>query len=345
MKKRFFISPLAFVFVLGMLAMPFSTEARDLRTDLSGRILLAVEDKGEAWYVDPSNKEKYFLGRPLDAFNLMQQIGLGISNRDYDSFKGKAPQRLSGRILLRVEAQGQAYYVNPLDLKLYFMGRPYDAFQLMRKFGLGISNSDLATIPTFANGIIPSIEVDYQSTKYDNVTIREVNARADGWIVIYKMEDGASEDIVGQTAVHMGRNDRVRVRLTGVKTNQDLLAILHYDLGEKGVFEYIGPDVPVMLNNEMVMKKFFTTYVAIAEQNVQIIDSSFSPKKITVKRGTTITWTNYENSMHAIVSPGNFESVQLAKGKTYSRTFNVAGTFNYHCSLHPSMTGIVTVME
>ena len=60
--------------------------------------------------------------------------------------KTKAPARLAGRIILRVKAHGEAYYVNPLDLKLYSLGRPADAFALMRKFGLGITDANLRLI-------------------------------------------------------------------------------------------------------------------------------------------------------------------------------------------------------
>ena len=114
---------------------------------LLGRILLQVQDKGQAWYVKPTNGLRYYMGLPADAFSLMRNFGLGVSEKDYTSFsKTKAPARLSGRILLRVKAQGEAYYVNPLDLKLYYLGRPADAFSLMRKFGLGITNANLNQI-------------------------------------------------------------------------------------------------------------------------------------------------------------------------------------------------------
>ena len=113
---------------------------------LSGRILLQVEEKGESWYINPIDGFKYFLGRPDDAFNLMRKLALGINNKNFDSFKGKAPARLSGRILLKVEDSGKAYYVNPLDLKMYYLGRPDDAFNLMRNFGLGAKNSDIRQI-------------------------------------------------------------------------------------------------------------------------------------------------------------------------------------------------------
>jgi hypothetical protein len=113
---------------------------------LSGRILLQVESKGEAWYVSPVNQAKYFLGRPADAFSIMRKLGLGISNKNFDSYKGKAPARLAGRILLKVESHGEAYYVNPVDLKMHYLGRPADAFSVMRTLGLGINNTNLRQI-------------------------------------------------------------------------------------------------------------------------------------------------------------------------------------------------------
>ena len=47
-----------------------------------GKILLQVESHGEAWYVYPDNMQRYYLGRPSDAFNIMKTLGLGISNAD-----------------------------------------------------------------------------------------------------------------------------------------------------------------------------------------------------------------------------------------------------------------------
>jgi ribosomal protein L30/L7E len=118
----------------------------NLSNKLSGKILLQIEEKGEGWYINPANKKRYFLGRPADAFNIMRELGLGISNKDFDSFKGVAPKRLAGRILIKVEDSGKAYYVNPDNLKIYYLGRPADAFKVMRELGLGISNSNIRKI-------------------------------------------------------------------------------------------------------------------------------------------------------------------------------------------------------
>jgi len=50
-----------------------------------GKIFLQVEQNGEAWYVNPGDGKRYFLGRPEDAFNVMRDLGLGISNDNFDN--------------------------------------------------------------------------------------------------------------------------------------------------------------------------------------------------------------------------------------------------------------------
>ncbi len=127
-----------------------SERAQELSHNLKGRILLQVEDKGQAYYINPKDLSTYFLGRPADAFEVMRNQGLGISEENYHSFDGVAPERLAGRILLRVEASGEAYYVNPVDLEMYFLGRPADAFEIMRSLGLGVSDKDFDSLFSYA---------------------------------------------------------------------------------------------------------------------------------------------------------------------------------------------------
>ncbi len=200
---------IAFVF-LGVLiiGIPAFLFAADMGANLKGRILIQTEKNGEAWYVNPVNNIRYYLGRPYDAFQIMRELGLGIKNVDLNKIPvGLIPQsgadtdrdglvdslekaigtdfnnpdtdkdtysdkmevlngfnplgdgnfpaetdkwlveRLSGRILLQVESKGEAWYLNPKDNKRYFLGRPEDAFGIMRGFGLGITNADLLKIP------------------------------------------------------------------------------------------------------------------------------------------------------------------------------------------------------
>ncbi|MBL7057838.1 hypothetical protein ISS03_00730 [Patescibacteria group bacterium] len=124
---------------------------------LKGRILLKVEDEGEAWYVSPDDAKKYYLGRPRDAFNVMRTFGVGITNANLqkiqvgdrytpkmarDGLDYNFTKKNSGKIFIAVEANGEAWYVNPIDLKRYYLGRPQDAFQIMRELSTGITNED-----------------------------------------------------------------------------------------------------------------------------------------------------------------------------------------------------------
>ncbi len=77
---------------------------------------------------------------------------------------------------------------------------------------------------------------------------------------------------------------------------------------------------------------------------VWIQGMAFTPSSITVKEGTTITWTNKDGVTHTITSDtGLFNSGSIGSGGTYTYTFSTAGTYQYHCSIHPSMTAKVIV--
>jgi plastocyanin len=80
---------------------------------------------------------------------------------------------------------------------------------------------------------------------------------------------------------------------------------------------------------------------------VSIENFSFSPVSVTVKKGATVTWTNNDTTAHTVTADtGNtFDSGTLENGKTFSFTFNTAGTFKYHCNFHSDMHGTVTVTE
>ena len=82
------------------------------------------------------------------------------------------------------------------------------------------------------------------------------------------------------------------------------------------------------------------------QPSVSISNFSFSPASISVKKGTTVTWTNQDSAPHTVVGDnGGPESQILSRGTSYSYTFDTTGTFAYHCSIHPSMQGGVTVNE
>lgn len=87
---------------------------------------------------------------------------------------------------------------------------------------------------------------------------------------------------------------------------------------------------------------------ASTTNSVTIENFAFSPASITIKKGTAVTWANKDSATHTVTesdSQAGPNSGDVAPGSTYSFTFKSAGTFHYHCAIHPSMTGTVTVTE
>lgn len=212
---------------------------------LKGKILLEVEKNGEAWYINPNeNKgEKIlYLGRPRDAFKIMQSYSIGISNEDickiqiadmnlsngpdddqdglsniieealgtdkdlidsdgdgrddkYEILAGHNPNgdgklfidsnfadMQKGRILLQSRNNGEAWYVNPEDGKRYFLGRPRDAFNVMRKLGLGVSNNDIYQF---------KIEVDVcnNGENIEIVLLKQKKSIKDNNLILYEIKN------------------------------------------------------------------------------------------------------------------------------------------------------------
>lgn len=82
------------------------------------------------------------------------------------------------------------------------------------------------------------------------------------------------------------------------------------------------------------------------EVAVTISSFAYNPQTIEVAPGTTITWTNLDSVAHKLTTtkPANiFDSGTLAKGDTFSHTFNEPGTIEYRCIPHPRMTGKIIV--
>ncbi|GEM_PF-6405355 len=128
---------------------------KSLQNRLRGYILLQVESRGEAWYVNPADGKRYYMPDGATAYEMMRKFGLGITNADL----AKLPQEkenkkypslyknLKGKILLQVESHGEAWYINPKTGYRYYMQNGEATYSLMRFQSLGITNADLSKIP------------------------------------------------------------------------------------------------------------------------------------------------------------------------------------------------------
>lgn len=76
--------------------------------------------------------------------------------------------------------------------------------------------------------------------------------------------------------------------------------------------------------------------------DVTIQGFAFNPSSITISPGDTVKWTNMDSATHTVTGD-NISSGNLKNGDTYKQTFTKPGTYNYQCSIHPSMKGMIVV--
>jgi amicyanin len=81
-----------------------------------------------------------------------------------------------------------------------------------------------------------------------------------------------------------------------------------------------------------------------ADTEVKISNFTFNPPQLTVKAGSTVTWSNDDDIPHTVTSATlAFKSAALDTDDKFSFTFSTPGTYKYFCSLHPHMTGTIVV--
>lgn len=139
--------------------LPDVEEDEALAEDLAGQMLLDVEGNGEVYYVDPVDGGKEYLADGQSAHGLLERRALGINETDFATLaqgteKNEASvcesntlaQRLRGRIVLRVDKNGEAWWILPTNCRAYYVGTHEAAYELMKKFSLGITKQNLGKI-------------------------------------------------------------------------------------------------------------------------------------------------------------------------------------------------------
>lgn len=114
------------------------------------------------------------------------------------------------------------------------------------------------------------ISVDDQPLAEDGkLTFAKVAIAEAGWLVLYANRDGQAAEILGYTAVEPGIHEDVVVEIDPLQSSAVLVARLHIDSGEIGVFEYPGPDMPLNSETDLLSAEFE-------------VDSQFTVPSITV---------------------------------------------------------------
>ena len=80
-----------------------------------------------------------------------------------------------------------------------------------------------------------------------------------------------------------------------------------------------------------------------SEITIEIRDFDFTPRDLTVKTGTKVTWINRDAAPHTATAKGEWDTGTLDQGHSATLTFDKPGTYDYFCVIHPSMKGTLTV--
>jgi plastocyanin len=101
----------------------------------------------------------------------------------------------------------------------------------------------------------------------------------------------------------------------------------------------------LMAGTTLAMIALAARPTAAAETVTISIDNfAFSPAELSVAPGTTVIWTNHDDIPHTVTSTdGAFKSHALDTDDSFSFTFEKAGSYQYFCSLHPHMVGMIKV--
>ena len=86
-----------------------------------------------------------------------------------------------------------------------------------------------------------------------------------------------------------------------------------------------------------------TPTTASSGNSVSIMNFSFSPASLTVKVGTKVTWTNHDSVTHTVTADQGAFNSTVPAGGSFSFTFSKAGTYAYHCMIHPFMMATIVV--
>jgi len=110
-----------------------------------------------------------------------------------------------------------------------------------------------------------SVDAADQAIANGSITVANVTAGQDGWIVAHLDEGGKPGKVIGNTAVKKGENKNVAIKLSeDVPAGGKLWPMLHIDAGVVGTYEFPGADVPVIVGGNIVMKQIAVTAAAAA---------------------------------------------------------------------------------
>lgn len=202
---------------------------------------------------------------------------------------------------------------------------------------------------------------DTESTD-GTVTIPNVGIDKPGWLVIHPEASGGGPKgsvTLAEKQLDAGEYTDVSLTLDTLrKGEQTVYAMLHYDDPADGEFTFPSEGDPAVTSGGSPVVKPFSVTVTGGDDSgkmasVKLKDTSFTPMRLSVEPGTTVTWTNRDGYTHDVQSAQfhdtaaswDFYSGELSQGATAEHTFDSEGIYEYYCTIHgkSTMCGVVLV--
>ena len=146
----------------------------------------------------------------------------------------------------------------------------------------------------------------------------------------------------------MRRLARPRVHLVRTRRAVRLCVEYRRHCGSRGDGPKRGPGRRASPRQALLLRAAggCSTSSEAAAVTVQIANFAFDPPEVTAKVGETIGWTNGDSTAHtATTDDGGCDTGNIAQNATAGLVFDAAGTYAYHCKIHPNMTGTITITE
>lgn len=100
------------------------------------------------------------------------------------------------------------------------------------------------------------VVTDQDLTKTSQITVKNASISENGWVVIYNKESGQKGAVLGYAPLAAGTDSRIKIIIDKTKVTPSLVAVLHYDRGQKDVFEFPGSDGPVFKDQKLIEQEF-----------------------------------------------------------------------------------------
>lgn len=210
--------------------------------------------------------------------------------------------------------------------------------------------------PTSGAPAMSPAEVVFEDQESDgsSIVVASVTLPAPGFIAVHGNADGGPGPVIGHSALlPEGTSTDVAVTLDAPLTETDLVfPMAHIDVNGNGVYEFFPPDDtvdgPAQTADGEVAVVGAQVDVAVdgeaAEAAVITIQGFDFGDPISVAVGEEITVSNQDATSHTWTSnAGLFDSGTIGGGEEFTFTFDEGGEYSFFCSIHPTMTGTITV--